>query len=633
MRLQTFRIRYCFGFVDSGEIDLKEPHNLVWVLGRNSSGKSSVLRALEQLAFGNRPDEHPKFANFDPPPGNEYGKLEAMFSISPGDLSAEPAVDLVVDAFSDMPVNIEKDDGRFAAPDNQRINAVLEAVQDGYETLVSEIEKVGQVHLVKDYDAEYWIFPLSDESDKLRTARKSSIKDALSQGIQKSSSGTPTDQWVVDSTAYQFAVSFEDLEAIFYRQFSNVFLFEKRFALGNDLPQVISDDFLKGDRNQVAQAFVSLLDEAVVQRWLKSNNLYTRQKLLDDMQDRVNALCGKVNASRNRSAEDPALLDIRLTAKDGLQIVVRTDGKQSFYEHLSDNTKFLFAYHLLAEAENLAGAILLFDEPNAGFHPSAEGLVLDFLEALADGGNLVVLTTHSQHMIDLDHLTGVRLMSSDEEGALRVSNGIHRPATAGGDILALQPVTEAIGLHYAEQLVVKDKVIVTEGYTDMLYLRVFRRIFGHDAELNVAPLRGESQIGQFVPLLISQGMAFKIVLDSKVVKKALQKDYPLLDKHFFVVSTTAGGDSQGGAGIEDLLMKKDFVRLLTRYGFAVNEKKLGKVTNSNYARQEKVKSALATKLYADGQLDCSFFEQESLNAFERVLDFCASDDWFMAEIG
>jgi hypothetical protein len=270
-----------------------------------------------------------------------------------------------------------------------------------------------------------------------------------------------------------------------------VFLFHSRFALGNDLPRVVTENFLNGEKNQVANAFVSVLDPDVAHRRLRSNNLHTRQRLLDEMQARVDELCDRMNRSRGRAEGDPPLLAVSLAAKNGLQVVCcRRTAKQSFYEHLSDNTKFLFAYHLLAETEDLPEATLLFDEPNAGFHPSVEGLVLEFLEGLADGGNLVVLTTHSQPMIDLDRLAGVRLMGSDGEGALRVSNGIYRPASPGGDILALRPVTEAIGLRYAEQLVVKDKVIVTEGYTDMLYLRAFRRILGHGADLNIAPLRG-----------------------------------------------------------------------------------------------------------------------------------------------
>ncbi len=62
----------------------------------------------------------------------------------------------------------------------------------------------------------------------------------------------------------------------------------------------------------------------------------------------------------------------------------------------------------------------------------------------------------------------------------------------------------------------------------------------------------------------------------------------------------------------------------------MNDKKLEKVPNSNYAKQEKVKVALATKLYADGEIGRSDFEQTSLEAFGSLLDFCASDTWFRA---
>jgi energy-coupling factor transporter ATP-binding protein EcfA2 len=628
VRLQTFRIRYCFGFVDSGKIDLSEPNNLVWILGRNSSGKSSVLRALEQLAAGKRPDEHPKFANFDPPPGDEYGRLEAEFSVAVGELSVRPVVQLVLDAFADMPVEFDEEDGRFAAASQPEVDALLEAVQEGYQSLLSATEEAGRVQVVKDYDAEYRILPLADEGGELRVARRRFIKDALTKGGRGSSYSRPPGQWVMNNSAYQFALSFEILEEAFYAQFPNVFLFQSRFAVGNDLPQVVTEDFLRGEKNQVASAFVTLLDPDVVRRWLRTNNLHTRQRLLDEMQARADELCDRVNRSQRRSEGEPPLLAVRLAAKDGLQVVVQTDGKQSFYEHLSDNTKFLFAYHLLAEIEDLAGAILLFDEPNAGFHPSAEGLVLEFLEGLTGSGNLVVLTTHSQHMIDFDRLAGVRLMGSDEEGALRVSNSIYSPASPGGDILALRPVTEAIGMRYAEQLVVKDKVVVTEGYTDMLYLRAFRRFLGRDADLNIAPLRGESQVGQFIPFLISQGMAFKVVLDSEAVKRSIQRDYPIEDEYFFTVPGPAGSDAQTNTGIEDLLTRNDFARLLQRYGPEVNEEKLANVSNSAYARQEKVKSALATKLYSDREIEATDFDQHSLEAFGRLLDFCASDVWF-----
>ncbi len=222
MRLQTFRIRYCFGFVDSGEINFGEPNNLVWVLGRNSSGKSSVLRA-RVTPLGKRPDQHPRFANFDPPPGDEYGKLEAEFSVAVGELSIRPVIQRVIDAFAGMPVDITEEGGRFGAPAQPEIDAVLEAVQKGYESLLSATEEVERVRVVKDYDAEYWIIPPINGGDELRNARRRSIKEALSRGGRGSASSRTTDQWVMNNSAYPFALSFLDLEEAFYSQFPTCF--------------------------------------------------------------------------------------------------------------------------------------------------------------------------------------------------------------------------------------------------------------------------------------------------------------------------------------------------------------------------------------------------------------------------
>ena len=174
MRLQTFRIRYCFGFVDSGEVDLREPNNLVWILGRNSSGKSSMLSALEQLASGKRPDEHPRFANFDPPPDGRYSKLEAKFSVAVGELSIRPVIQRVLDSFAGVPVDIDEVDGRFTAPAQPEVDAVLVAVQDGYQALLSATEEAGEVRIVKDYDAEYFLEVLSNVVDSVPITRRPS---------------------------------------------------------------------------------------------------------------------------------------------------------------------------------------------------------------------------------------------------------------------------------------------------------------------------------------------------------------------------------------------------------------------------------------------------------------------------
>lgn len=81
MRLESLRIRNCFGFVDSGMIQLSEPGNLVYLLGRNSSGKTSVLRAISYLEHGRVPHEQPNFANYEATEGLPH--LYARFSVDP----------------------------------------------------------------------------------------------------------------------------------------------------------------------------------------------------------------------------------------------------------------------------------------------------------------------------------------------------------------------------------------------------------------------------------------------------------------------------------------------------------------------------------------------------------------------
>src|SRR5260370_4885398 len=230
-----------------------------------------------------------------------------------------------------------------------------------------------------------------------------------------------------------------------------------------------------------ARAFRSRLRELRRTSWMRSwtqsspilvafGGGYELQRALPVVQALLTQLCNKINAVVGQSARVSALLDITLHERDGLQLTFRVDGKKCFYRHLSENTKLLFAFHLYAEASKIDRAVLLFDEPNAGFHPSAQGFVLGFLRTLALK-NQVVFSTHSQHMIDLDHLGDIRIMSTDDRGGLLIRKHFYRGSPERGEHLALQPIIDAIGLSFARSLTLGNKMVVTEGITDMMYLR------------------------------------------------------------------------------------------------------------------------------------------------------------------
>ena len=85
MRLLKFRIYNCFGFGDTGWVNLQDARALIYVLGRNSSGKTAFLTALRSLAAGVVPRENERFANFND--SGEEAFLQAQFSLEPSELS------------------------------------------------------------------------------------------------------------------------------------------------------------------------------------------------------------------------------------------------------------------------------------------------------------------------------------------------------------------------------------------------------------------------------------------------------------------------------------------------------------------------------------------------------------------
>ena len=73
MKLKSFQVINCFGFHDSEQINLDSEHNFIYLLGRNSSGKSSVLNGIKYFELGITPSEQANFLNF-----NDSGATRAL---------------------------------------------------------------------------------------------------------------------------------------------------------------------------------------------------------------------------------------------------------------------------------------------------------------------------------------------------------------------------------------------------------------------------------------------------------------------------------------------------------------------------------------------------------------------------
>ncbi len=637
MRLETLRIRNCFGFFDSGDIRLSDPGNLVYLLGRNSSGKTSVLRALSCLEWAEIPEEKERFQNYEGT--DEEPLLIARFSIDAhqgSGLSAETVARGAAKPFRDLGLRFERgiEGYRATGPignhpytDFPGVAAFSDAVYDAYSDLIRRIEEEGQVWVEKTRGGGYRFLTAPDDHQSVRQ-RLEMVSGALSSAFDSGQSIR-----VGPSTHVEVRVDRDVawIESDLYRQFPDIFLFTERFSLGNELPRSFVSDNLGSGQNDLTEAFLSLLGREKIRELLSASRMATIRRLEGELNGKLDELRTAINRGASAGAAHGDFLRIFVDKRGGVRVVVEVDGKESYYEHLSDSTKFLIAYHVFQAnraAKGGRGSVLLFDEPNTGFHPSAEDKLLTFLQSLAAEGNQVVIATHSQHLIDLDRLGAIRVMGRDENNALHVHDSLYGASGASTDTLALQPVLDAIGLRYAGQLVVRDKIVVAEGYTELLYLRFFARLLDRERAPEIAPVTGEGKMGIFLPFLISQGVSFKVLLDSPATKARLREEFPIPPESFLVLEEQLGDKVGRTVGIEDLFSREDFTTLLRRCGHEIDEEHLSRVSNSAYAKGKRLKRLLAHAASESQDLERGDFSDETVRNFAAVLAFCENGAWF-----
>src|SRR5205814_3684301 len=130
-----------------------------------------------------------------------------------------------------------------------------------------------------------------------------------------------------------------------------------------------------------------------------------------------------------------------------------------------------------------------------------------------------------------------------------------------------------------------------------------------------------------VALLISQGLRFKVVVDTTVgrksIKEKLQERYDIPDKSICEVAVPTGFPKVKGSGIEDAFSKDDFSKLLTNTG-NTPEADFETLSNNEYMKkhQDVPKRVVAHEFNEHiTDYDQDDFDEETLTTMRRILDF------------
>ncbi|KXK09311.1 MAG: hypothetical protein UZ20_WS6002000619 [candidate division WS6 bacterium OLB21] len=544
MKIKSFRIIDCFGFKDSGWVNLESQskNNLFYIIGRNSSGKSTFLRAVEAFEYGNTPGDALGFKNYKKV--DQDARLGAIFELKKGEISAE-------DLLSDLSTNLLQ--GKSGIPtdvinSHEPLTNFLASVKELYSEFILglgndlEVEKLERGrYIYKDKDDTY--------------VQRLQQLEQLINNLYNTRQGE-AQQMRIDNRAFNLGFNAQDIENLLLLQFPKVYYFNKEYDLTSNLPEIITTEHIDkfDEQPEALKTFIEYIGRADITEYVKTDDT-ERQAELDKLFSEKIAL-----ALANLKYK---FLDVFVAHnKNGLQLTFKASEGSSFFYLLSDNTKFLFHYLIYSAHYDIGKDIILFDEPNNGFHATAQQDLLDYLKRLAEN-NTVIVSTHSEYLIDTELLENIRRMSRDDKNHLTVVNDIKNNMGKEGEYLSLQPVAESIGLKYVNQLMARNNIIIVEGLSDLYYLRSFSELKNEKDILNILPGRGDSSMLTIVPFVISQGLSFKVVLDTNQkedYKKKLVEDFGVSEDSIYIIPPLL--KTTDDSGVEDIFSKVDFKKLV-----------------------------------------------------------------------
>lgn len=219
--------------------------------------------------------------------------------------------------------------------------------------------------------------------------------------------------------------------------------------------------------------------------------------------------------------------------------------------------------------------VLLLDEPGLTLHAKAQGDLLRYFDERLRPNHQVLYTTHSPFMVPADQLLRARTVEdvhkTDADGNVEFLG-----TKVGDDVLStdretLFPLQAALGYEITQTLFVGKHTLLVEGPSDLVYIQAFSAELksqgrkGLDPRWTVCPTGSIDKVTAFMTLFGGQKLHVAVVTDyatggKKKVEELRQSE--LLKKgHVFTQDAYAGKPE---ADVEDVIGDSTYVDLVNK---------------------------------------------------------------------
>ena len=245
-------------------------------------------------------------------------------------------------------------------------------------------------------------------------------------------------------------------------------------------------------------------------------------------------------------------------------------------EERSKGFQWFFSFDLMFMHESegtFEGCVILLDEPGLHLHPEAQKDLLLRLEHYAKG-NTLLYTTHLPFMIDLNHPTRIRVLKEQDNGIIVTRNFAEGPPEARFVLQA------ALGMDASQSLLFAKRNLVVEGVNDYYILTELSNLLqqegkkGLPEDVRVTPGAGASQAVHVTTLMIGQKLSVVALFDSdsagrdardKLVKNWITR-YTTTDTEVILLGDAVA--SEGDFALEDLF-PEDFMTSIVKESYDI----------------------------------------------------------------
>ncbi len=228
-----------------------------------------------------------------------------------------------------------------------------------------------------------------------------------------------------------------------------------------------------------------------------------------------------------------------------------------------------FYVNFVAEvAGDLAGSVLLLDEPGLHLHIKQQPKLLELFDDIVSSGCQIIYSTHLSHMLAPDKPHRFRPLVADPEAAgaaIVIPNIMAVPSKSD----ALYPVRQALGMGIADAIGLGDSNVVAEGWAEryvLLEMSNFCREAGKTALAETTTILPSGGSGKkmlpFAAMAVSEKTRVVVLVDddkagrdtATLIEKTLPRAVPVIHTH--------AAEKPTGLELEDLFSRDYFVQLV-----------------------------------------------------------------------